>query len=183
MVEKVSLEIHSIIDSIVKDTWINDIRDDYKKDKLRREGSFQCSLYYHLRNKIGEQFLEENKLCIYAEFGYLGKKVDLAIVQNKNGKIVPVALFELKYKNSANDSEFYKDVKKIISYIEQEPKAAKWKHYLCFIQEAEFEEMTSDFSWLNDEQINLSRGRIVELTGGLYKPSEDNMGYWTIVEH
>ncbi|MGD8189060.1 hypothetical protein ACQCN2_03565 [Brevibacillus ginsengisoli] len=182
MVENVSSEIYSIIHSIVKDIWINDIRDDYKKDRLRLEGSFQCSMYYHLRRKIGEQFLEENNLSIYAEYSYLGKKVDLAIVFNNRGTSEPVALFELKYKNSTIDTTFQKDVKKVFRYIEQEPKGAKWKHYLCFIQEAEFEEMTDDFSWISKELVSLTKGRTVELTGGLYKASEEK-DYWIIVEH
>jgi len=175
-------QIASAIDSIVKEVWNNDIKDDYENGRLRREGSLQCSLYYHLRRKIGEQYLTENNLFIYAEFGYFDKEVDLAIVHIVGETITPVALFELKYKNSANGNEFYKDVEKVIQYINQSQDNALCKHYLCFIQEAEFEEMSENFSWLSKEQAKLSKGKITELTGGLFKPS-NNTVYWTIVEH
>jgi hypothetical protein len=164
-----SNDLSIIVKNASKEIWQNNIATDYDKNRLRREPSLQSSFYFHLRNKIGDSTLDFYNAVIYTEYHYKGKRVDLAVVQFRNGTACPIAIFEFKYKNSPNDAEFLKDVMKILSYVDNEDTCI---FYIGFIQEAEYSGLDNRFTWLNKNQIKRVSGRVIEITGGLFRPGE-----------
>ncbi|WP_308637326.1 hypothetical protein [Paenibacillus silvisoli] len=170
-----SLQI--IVKNASKEIWEHNIAIDYDKNRLRREASLQSNFYFHLRNKIGDATLDFFNAVIYTEYHYKGKRVDLAVVQLLDGKILPIAIFEFKYKNSADDTEFKKDVTKIINYIDDSDVCT---FYIGFIQEAEYADLNDSYTWLEESQIQKASGRVIEMTGGLYRPDEESI--WSFKE-
>ncbi|MDQ0192670.1 hypothetical protein [Paenibacillus wynnii] len=83
--------------------------------------------------------------------------------------VVPLAIFEFKYMNTASDRLFFKDVDKVLTLAYEEKLC---KFYPGFIQEAEYTEMSENYSWLTEYQNTLGSGKLIEMTGGLYKPNE-----------
>ncbi len=162
-------DLSIIVKNAAKEIWQYNIASDYDKNRLRREASLQSSFYYHLRSKIGDVTLDFYNAVIYPEYHYKGKRVDLAVVQLQNGKMHPIAIFEFKYKSSADDTEFLKDVDKIIRFIDESDTCI---FYIGFIQEAEYADIDDNFTWLNDSQIKRASGKVIEMTGGLYRPDE-----------
>ncbi|GAA3406238.1 hypothetical protein ACFFNY_23545 [Paenibacillus hodogayensis] len=51
---------------------------------------------------------------------------------------------------------------------------------LKYILEAEFAELDDDFTWLNEEKRKIARNRVIEMTGGLFRPNEDPI--WSFQE-
>lgn len=153
--------------------WQEDIKEDFNMKRLYREGSLQSSFYYHLRRRIGDTTLNYYNAFLYTEFRYKGKRVDLALViRYDDDQFVPVAIFEFKYLAIVSDALFMRDVEKVLDFIDSTDECI---YYLGFIQEAEYSDMTDNFSWLTQEQADMCKGRLVELTGGLSKPNEEAM--------
>ncbi|WP_229740741.1 hypothetical protein [Ornithinibacillus halotolerans] len=130
-----------------------------------------------------------NNLRIFTEFHMEGQRVDLVIVEINPDLIWKesledcvidiVATIEMKFKGQGvNDSPFYKDIEKVIQYINGW--GVNTKHYLAFIQEKYFikDEITS---WLSDEQINSSKGKLVELYS--YWDNETDESEWIVKEY
>jgi hypothetical protein len=159
------------IDQKIKKVWQNNIKSDYNKFFLLKEDTLKNSLYFHLRNELTDQFLEENNLRIYTEFHYKGFIADLAIVQlseqlgkeHLQDEIKSVlAIIEVKYKNGTSDLPFNHDVEKIKQYLAIQP-IDLTLYYLAFVQEAYYEPNWS--SWLTDKQKIWAKDRVTELTG------------------
>jgi hypothetical protein len=168
-----------IIKSAAKEIWENNISTDYQKGRLHREASLQSSFYYHLRNKIGDSTLDFYNAAIYSEYRYKGKRVDLAVIAfDKSGQIIPLAIFEFKYKGITSDQPFLEDVDKILKYIDNEDNCT---FYLGFIQDAEFADLDDKFSWLNNKQTKKASNRLIEMTGGLYRTNEETV-VWNFKE-
>ncbi len=164
-------DLSFMIKNASKVVWQNNIATDYKKGRLRREASLQSSFYYHLRNKIGDATLDSYNAVIYPEYHYKDKRVDLAVLAfEDNYQAIPLAIFEFKYKNIISDKPFLKDVEKILRYIDNEDNCL---FYLGFIQEAEFTDSEDNFTWLNKAQSKKAGKRLIEMTGGLYRPNEE----------
>ncbi|MGO4699535.1 hypothetical protein AB4Z50_35475, partial [Paenibacillus sp. 2TAB26] len=117
---------------------------------------------------------------IYSEYHYKDKRVDLAVVAIEEHDLdeTPVAIFEFKYKSQASDNPFLNDVEKILGYINNENNCL---FYLGFIQNAEFAALDNNFSWLNEIQTKLGTKRLIEMSGGLFRPNEDPI--WSFKQH
>lgn len=150
------------IDRAIKEIWRNNISKDYWNDHLLKEDTLKNSFYYHLRRKLGTQFLEENNIRIYTEFcdGDLketGFRADIAIVElskDPNGYLgdnieSSIAIIELKFGGTYKaDCNYYDDINKIRGYIRD--CRIDCLYYLGFIAEKEYENPY----WLDGRQTN-----------------------------
>ena len=125
------MKIVETIDKEIKELWVQDISTDYDTYRLLKEDCLKNCFYYHLRRRLGDDFLEENRLQIFTEFndGPLhgtGKRADIAIVKLKepgeegytshlrNYIEDVIAIIELKHKNGFGTTEdINKDYTKI----------------------------------------------------------------------
>jgi hypothetical protein len=165
-------DVRITIDRAVKEIWLYDIAGDYEKHYLLKEDTLKNSFYFHLRRRLGERFLEYNKLRIFTEFndGELkgrGFRADIAIVSinpdfigywgdDPANKIV--ALFELKYTRNVN--ALYSDIEKTKNYI-RELKIADCLFYLGFIEENQY----PNRRWLDARQTkNWANGKVTVLS-------------------
>lgn len=160
---------------------------DYDNYFLLKEDSLKCSFYYHLRNKLGDEFLQQNNLRIFSEFNdskLKGQKVraDIAIVifnPNKKdyyfGNRVTdiVAIIELKFKGKNVSAEhFLDDIVKTKKYI-KDLDIKNCHYYLGFIHENEYEEGTQwiyknrDLKWANKKVTELFANKIKDGNGNL----------------
>lgn len=170
------MSVESIIDREIKALWKEDIAADYDTYRLLKEDCLKNCFYYHLRRRLGDDFLEENRLQIFTEFndGPLrgtGKRADIAIV-----KLMPegedgypghlrnyiediITIIELKYKNGQSATEeIYKDFQKIKNYIQQDNIDCQF--YEGVIHEYQWERK----SWLDKRSTNnWARGKVTEL--------------------
>jgi len=144
------------IDKTIKELWLEDIALDYSSHRLLKEDCLKNSFYYHLRRRLGDEFLDDNNLQIFTEFndGPLhgtGKRADIAIV-----KLMPegedgypghlrnyiedvVAIIELKHKNGQSATEeIYKDFQKLKDYIQKDK--IDCQYYEGVIHEVQWEE-------------------------------------------
>ncbi len=159
------------IDRIIKDTWVNEIAKDYNNAYLLKEASLTCSLYFHLRTKLGT-ILDENNLRIYTEYYFhtLNYYADIAIVQVDNSiekirdKIVDViAVMDLKYDGgnfigTANAIKY--DLHKIKNCILS---GKLCQYYFGVIYETE----CSCLNWLDKRSTNnWAKGYVTELNAG-----------------
>lgn len=123
-------EIESIVDKTIKEIWENEIPKDYESGWLLKEDTLKNSLYFHLRNKLGKVF-EENNIRIFTEFTddkFKGKhkRPDMVIakvlseqVSDYWGKDVKecLAVIEIKFKNGYKSSEdIFNDYEKLKYY-------------------------------------------------------------------
>ncbi|XKK15617.1 hypothetical protein HFP64_27980 [Bacillus sp. AC79A.1] len=166
-----SHEIIEKIDTAIKKVWTEDLKIVYANYFLLKEDSLKNAFYFHLRNRLGEDFLNNNNLRIFTEYFINGERIDLAIVEidsiavedyHLSDCIIRVlAAVEMKYKGSSvSDDVFYGDVNKILSFINSW--GNETKHYLAFIQEKYFK--TGDVvNWLEDEQASKVKGKVTEL--------------------
>lgn len=69
------------IGNAIKEIWCNNIKYDYENFSLLKEDTLKNSFYFHLRNKLTDRFLEENRLKIYTEYYHDGLRADLVIAQ------------------------------------------------------------------------------------------------------
>lgn len=170
------MTLEVIIDKVIKELWTEDIAADYDAHRLLKEDCLKNSFYYHLRRKLGDDFLEANRLQIFTEFndGPLhgtGKRADIAIV-----KLMPegedgypghlrnyiedvVAIIELKHKNGQSATEeIYKDFKKLKDYIQKDK--IDCQYYEGVIHEVQWEEK----AWLDKRSTNnWAKGKVTEL--------------------
>ncbi|EJV59181.1 hypothetical protein BWGOE3_08900 [Bacillus mycoides] len=177
------------IDTAIKKVWLEDLKIDYANNFLLKEDSLKNAFYFHLRNRLGEDFLKNNNLRIFTEYYINGERIDLAIVEIdsiavedyhlKDCVIRVLAAVEMKYKGaSVSDDVFYEDVNKILSFINS------WgndtKHYLAFIQEKYFK--TEDVgNWLEDEQASNAKGKVSELYAYWDQDSDETV--WSVIDH
>ncbi|MCL1829188.1 MAG: hypothetical protein FWG32_06800, partial [Oscillospiraceae bacterium] len=177
-----SKSVIKVIDRAIKEVWKKSISRDYRTFSLLMEDTLKCSLYYHLRKKLGERFLSDNNIRIFSEFtrGDLtgtGCKADIAIVELKKsfseqhlGANIKstIAIIELKYDH--NDNAFVKDIRKIKSYITD--LKVDCLYYLGFIAEKEYEipnwlDGRQTNNWANKKVVVLSANREVDGDGTL----------------
>ena len=162
------------IDEAIKEVWLNDISSDYDDLYLLKEDSLKCSLYYHLRFKLGE-VLADNNLRIYPEYYIpeLKYKADLAIVRIDPYEVKPklkdmvtevISVIETKYDFSAADSTIAtieSDVEKIKDYLDF---GMGGRCYFACIYENEVD----DLRWFDETQISTwAKGRVTELDAWL----------------
>lgn len=179
------MNITQIIDKEIKQMWLNEIAEDYREHRLLKEDSLKNAFYHHLRNRLGDDFLDKNNLRIFTEFsdGMLQgtKKVaDIAIVEMANPsksyskplrEYVEniVAIIELKYKNgSASTNEnINRDVQKLKEYIQIHN--IDCQYYLAVIQEAHLGKQ----NWVNGNAVRgWAKGKVTELTASYDKNYE-----------
>ncbi|PER24587.1 hypothetical protein CN490_22520 [Bacillus cereus] len=182
-------EIIEKIDTAIKKVWKEDLKIDYANYFLLKEDSLKNAFYFHLRNRLGEDFLNNNNLRIFTEYYINGERIDLAIVEidliagedyHLSDRVTRVlAAVEMKYKGAAvSDDVFYGDVNKILSFIHSW--GHETKHYLAFIQEKYFK--TEDVvNWLDDVQASKVKGAVTELYA--YWDQENDETIWSVVDH
>ncbi len=122
--------IENIIDKAIKEIWMNEIAIDYKSGWLLKEDTLKNSLYFHLRNKLGGLF-EENNIRIFTEFTddkFRGKhkRPDMVIAKVPpeqvseywgNDVVECLAVIEIKFKTGYKSSEdIFNDYEKLKYY-------------------------------------------------------------------
>lgn len=182
-------EIIEKIDIAIKKVWKEDLKIDYANYFLLKEDSLKNAFYFHLRSRLGEDFLHSNNLRIFTEYYINGERIDLAIVEidliavedyHLSDCVTRVlAAVEMKYKGAAvSDDVFYGDVNKILSFIHSW--GHETKHYLAFIQ-AKYFKTENVVNWLDDERAIKVKGQITELYAYLDKDSHEAV--WSAVDH
>lgn len=177
------------IDSVIKKLWLEDLVIDYAKNFLLKEDSLKNAFYYHLRTRLGRDFLIKNNLRIFTEYSVGTERIDLVIVEIDPVKAEEyhlsdcvtrvLAVVEMKHKSaSTSDSIFYKDVQKIFSYIKD--LGTKSKYYLAFIQEKYFNAENVE-NWITKDQIIKAKGKVTELYAYWDEDSDETV--WTIFDH
>lgn len=170
------MTLEVIIDKVIKELWLEDIAADYDAHRLLKEDCLKNCFYYHLRRRLGDDFLEENRLQIFTEFndGPLhgtGKRADIAIVklmpEGEDGYLGHlrnyiedvVAIIELKHKNGQSATEeIYKDFQKLKDYIQKDK--IDCQYYEGVIHEVQWEEK----AWLDKRSTNnWAKGKVTEL--------------------
>lgn len=166
--------MQDLIDRTIKEIWLKDIATDYNNDFLLKEDSLKNAFYYHIRQKLSDNFLIKNRVRIYTEF-HLGNKerADIAIVRLKptisgNEPLQRsvqdiLAIIELKHKNELCGCEpFWEDVEKVKKYIKSN-KFKECQFYLGFIHERLYPR--SEAPWLSkNQQETWAIGKLTELT-------------------
>lgn len=162
------------IDRCIKETWENEIVNDYYNGYLLKEDSLKCSLYFHLRTKL-KKLLKENNLRIYPEYYFSDLRyfADIAIVQidttiDKSylrDKIVDViAVMELKYDGGnsiGTENAIKNDILKIKNYIQTGQLLCQY--YFAVIYETE----CISLNWLDKRSTNnWAQGYVTELNAG-----------------
>jgi len=175
--------------SLIISIWQNDISTDYSKHFLLKEDTLKNAIYYHLRRKLGENYLHQHRLRIFTEFTIAGQRMDLVVAQvdvdKAEGEHLQLSVdrivvaMELKYKSSTADTEFKKDVRKVVDFL-QNPTLSKCHFFVGFIQEVSFDKPV-DFTWLDDEQRVQSKGRVTELIQ--FIDGTTGMPVWDFVDH
>lgn len=167
-----NINIKRIIDNAIKEIWCNNIKYDYENFSLLKEDTLKNSFYFHLRNKLTDRFLEENRLKIYTEYYHDGLRADLVIAQLceepgfnghlRNDVVDILAVVEMKYKYVTNTDPFKKDIVKVKNYL----KNLNYKdclYYLAFIHEVI--NPRKDYLWITKRDIKWAKGRVTELNG------------------
>jgi len=165
--------MHVTIDRAIKEAWLFNIKSDYSSNFLLLEDSLKNAFYYHLRSKLTDAFLKENKLRIYTELytGY-GERIDIAIVRIEDSKDVHLreqiteylAVIELKHKGGTVPiNPFLDDIDKMKMYLKRKD-SNQCQYYLGFIHEAEYD--LEETSWLKPKQQKTwAKGNLTELSG------------------
>lgn len=165
------------IDMAIKMVWKEDILRDYNNDFILKEDSLKNSFYHHLRNRLSDGFMTQNKIRIFTEY-YLKneERADLAIVQLKSKNEMGndgyylkdrveeiLAVIELKYKDDGcGPDPFLKDVEKVRKYIRLRS-FQQCQFYLGFIHETDYS--VQETSWLSKrQQESWANGRLTELS-------------------
>lgn len=168
--------------------WETDIQVDYNSYHLLKEDSLKNAFYYHLRRRLGDEFLRKHQLHIYTEFdnGSLkgtGKRADIAIVQLNEAGIEEaeesyigdyvsevIAIFELKFQGGYNATKnIQADVRKLHSYIKQDK--IDCMYYLVAISELS----QKNDCFIKDNYRTLwAKGKVTELVG-IYDEAADKV--------
>ena len=183
------LEVIQMVDEALESIWKNEIKADYESGWLLKEDTLKNAMYFHLRNRLGKLF-DENDIRIFTEFtdckfkrsGYrpdmVIAKVDVDSNANYWGDAVTecLAVIELKYKTGFTASEeIYADYDKLQYYVETLGVGSKL--YMATIWEYEDDESAwaeEDSSWI--------KGRVTELNAS-YKRNADNELQFYVVRH
>ncbi len=165
-----NLDIRKTVDSAIKEIWCNNIKCDYENFSLLKEDTLKNSFYFHLRNKLTDRFLEENRLKIYTEYYHDGLRADLVIAQlcekpGFNGHLRNdvediLAVVEMKYKYDTSDEPFRKDIEKVQNYI----KKLNYKsclYYLAFIHEVI--NPNNKHAWLTSKDLQWVKGNLTAI--------------------
>ncbi|MCM3162719.1 hypothetical protein [Metabacillus litoralis] len=177
--------IHDVINKV----WLEDISNDYSNKCLLKEDSLKNALYFHLRRRLGDDFLTENNLRIFTEYYVDGERIDLVIVEIDKDKAEEyflgdcvkrvLAVVEIKFKSGlVSDSVFYKDVDKILSFIQSW--GSETKHYLAFVQERYYKTRDVE-SWIKDKHLDIVKGKLTELYS--YWDEDSDEVIWSSLEH
>jgi hypothetical protein len=186
-----SLEVIKHIDRIIKEAWMYNVSKDYQSNFLLKEDTLKNALYFHIRNIIGDQYLQDNSIRIFTEY-YLdnNERADIAIVRlnNEDGEYFHLseqveevlAVIELKYKATIQTiNYFFDDITKVKRYI----KTRKYKDtqfYLGFIHEEEYD--LKETSWLYPrQQTSWALGRLTELSAFINQ--EDMSVVFSVLSH
>ncbi|MEK1828968.1 hypothetical protein AAAC51_07415 [Priestia megaterium] len=184
----VTAPVSQFVHSVIQKVWLEDIKQDFDEKRLLRERSLQCSFYYHLRRRLGEDFIEENNIQLYPEFPIGNEKADLAVVVvdpnstaiNLEDRVTEVlSIIEMKHKNAkARERCFDEDIDKIMSYIKYIQSDAMY--YIAFIREKYFDP-NEVINWITNEQALESNGQLTEMHsyGNLHT---DEM-IWNVIEY
>ena len=57
-----NMNLYEIIDKEIKLLWKEDVSADYDACRLLKEDCLKNCFYYHLRRRLGDEFLDENNL-------------------------------------------------------------------------------------------------------------------------
>lgn len=175
-----------IIKNTIIDVWKQDIKNDYDNHLLLKEDTLKNAFYYHLRRRLGENFLQRNKLAIFTEYYIDGERIDLVVVEIDPLKAKDVflgdcvnsilAVVEMKYKGAyAAEEVFQKDVDKIMKYRMNNENDTQY--YLAFIREIVFDQDDVAY-WITSPQQILANNRITELLA--YHISEQDEMIWDV---
>lgn len=176
------------IDNAIKEIWCNNIKSDYENFSLLKEDTLKNSFYFHLRNKLTDRFLEENRLKIYTEYYHDGLRADLVIAKlceepGFNGHLRNdvkdiLAVVEMKYKYDANVDPFKKDIVKVKNYI----KNLDYKnclYYLAFIHEVE--NPSKEYSWVSKRDLKWANSKVTELNAYFIEGEESP--FFNVISH
>jgi len=126
-------EITNMIEDALCSIWENQIKDDFDKIRILNEDTLKNAIYYHLRNRLGKLF-DEQDIRILTEFTdgeFLGSgyRPDMVIAKINmtsdadcwRGAITEcLAIIELKMKSRFIDNlAIYADYDKLRAYIEE----------------------------------------------------------------
>lgn len=185
-------EVMLTIDRVIKEVWINEIKEDLKDSYILYEDTLKNAFYFHLRNKL-KDILIDNNIRIFTEFhdGKLSDKgviADIAIIKIGDNEEAHIkdnikkiyAIIELKHKGAqVSIDPFVSDVDKMVKYI-KDKELEGCQFYLGFIHEGEFDRR--EISWIqNKKQEKLVQGRLTELSA-CYYTNQDEMIY-TIISY
>ena len=181
--------IDRFIHQIVKNVWIEDIKNDYQNSYLLKEDSFKNAFYFHLRKRLGDDYLLDNNIRIFTEYYIDGERIDLVIVEIDPEKAIEdflgecivriIAVVEMKYKGSTVSERYFDDdIEKIVRYINKFKSNTIF--YPAFIREKAFhlDEVTY---WLPEEYLECSKGKVIELYTFIDAESEEMV--WLVKEH
>lgn len=172
--EGILLDVQGHLDQVIKEVWLNEIRNDYNTDYLLLEDSVKCAFYFHLRNRLGDGWLSRHRLRIYPEYHVSKKrKVDIAIVQlvSKQNRLgyhlrdcieTELALIEFKHKQGTSINPFINDRNKLRDYAYDYPSS---QLYAYFIHENHYSK--DNLKWFFDgrQARGWAKGRVTELLG------------------
>lgn len=176
--------IKHLIDSAIIDIWTKEISKDYENEWLLQEDPLKCSIYFHLRNRLGKIF-EDNGIRIYTEFtckpfNDAHKRPDIVIAKMKLeedcgylGETVEeiIAVIEVKFKNGFSSSRtIYDDYEKMKYYAQELDIDAKL--YMATIWEYE----DDPTAW--EENESWTKGRLTELNASYIRDSDYVMQFY-----
>ncbi|MCZ8493610.1 hypothetical protein [Priestia megaterium] len=181
--------VSELIQTVIKKVWLEDIKKDYDKLSLLKESSLQVTFCYHLRRRLGDDFLDQHNIKLYPEYEMGDQKADLAIVvidpnmaKEKHLKYCTkevISVIEMKHKNEkAPEKCFNDDVTKTLSYIKKSN--SNTMYYLAFIREMYFnaDDVTN---WVTSKQALKVKGQLTELYS--YGDLQTNKMIWDFIEH
>ncbi|WP_146552657.1 hypothetical protein [Rummeliibacillus sp. SL167] len=167
----VVLSINEQVNKAICEVWLENLKDDYHNFSLLKEDTMKNSFYFHLRNKLGEDFLNANNLRIFTEYYIDGERIDLTVVKIDPIKattsylgdcvIEVIAAIEMKYKGyQVKDEIFLADVKKVVSYIEEWESNTHF--YVAFIRE-KYVNLSDAETWLDSYLGKELKGNLTEM--------------------
>lgn len=179
-------ELLDLIDKTMISIWENEVKADYNSEWIMMEDPVKCSLYFHLRNRLGK-ILEENNIRIYTEYNikkFLGenKRPDMVIARINPemdydflGEAVTdiLAIIEIKLQAGFRSaSNIYNDYEKMKEYAQKLPKTAKL--YMAAIWEWE-----DDATSWERKNAAWAKGILTELNASYIKKSSYEIQFYT----
>ena len=169
------MDQQTTIDRALKQIWMESIQDDYLEDRLPNEDTLKNAICHHLRQRLTDRWLGDNRLRIFTEYPlHENERADLAVVRLKpnsgadDGESLfdkveeKLCLVECKFKgDGAGLDPFILDVNKVNKYAHQKDYAS-CLFYLATIDEGAWEE--DEARLLDRRQMRGWGRRVVELT-------------------